>query len=80
MRTNNNNMWQAVMEMSVLAAVRTESEVMAEKARDLVAQLSGTESVLERCGVNSTRLRQLKDAIRAQRSILEGVVNNLNNI
>lgn len=79
MRTNN-NMWQAVMEASVLAAVRTETDVMAEKARDLMAQLMGTESLLTRCGVDSARLRQLKESIRAQRSILEGVVNNLNNI
>ena len=61
-------------------AVQTEIDMMIPKARDLSAQLGGTEMFFAQMAREGVYLPQMQAVITAQRSILEGVVKSLMNI
>ena len=71
---------KALKEAVAKRAVQTEVDMMITKARDLSAQLGGTEMFLAQMAREGVYLPQMQAVITAQRSILEGVVKSLMNI
>lgn len=76
----NNNLMATIARASVETAVRTNAQVMAQKAADLVAQLQGTEDVLKEFSRGGVSVFDLQEKIRGARATMEGVLAALNNI
>ena len=68
---------KALKEAVAKRAVQTEVDMMITKARDLSAQLGGTEMFLAQMAREGVYLPQMQAVIRAQAAILDGVVKSL---
>lgn len=75
-----NNLMATIARASVETAVRTNAQVMAQKAADLVAQLQGTEDVLKEFARGGVFVFDLQEKIRGARATMEGVLATLNNL
>ena len=58
-------------------AVQTEVDMMITKARDLSAQLGGTEMFLAQMAREGVYLPQMREMISSQRAVLDAVVKSL---
>ena len=75
-----NNLMATIARASVETAIRTNAQVMAQKAADLVAQLQGTEDVLKEFARGGVSVFDLQEKIRGARTTMESVLVTLNNL